>query len=104
MLADYPQFDGVVVPASDNAQLPGATVMSVQDLCPLRPDSHVTMTISAAAYALALDALNNDGIASLSRVRKSVLSICFRVTAKGMSVSLATDLQSLLENLVKGFL
>lgn len=62
------------------------------------------MTISSAAYALALDALNHDGVASLSRVRKNMLSICLRVTAKGMQVSLAKDLQSLLENLVKGFM
>lgn len=62
------------------------------------------MTISSAAYALALDALNNNGVASLSRVRKNMLSICLRITAKGMHVSLAKDLQSLLENLVKGIL
>lgn len=101
---DVLQFDGVVVPASDNAQLPGSTVLSVQSLCPLRPTTHVTMTISSAAYALALDALNNDGVASLSRVKKNMLSICLRITAKGMQVSVANDLQALLENLVKGFL
>ncbi|KAK4505859.1 hypothetical protein PRZ48_003824 [Zasmidium cellare] len=100
----WTQFDGVVVPAQDNAQLPGATVISVQSLCPLRPTNHVTMTISSAAYALALDALNNNGVASLSRVKKNALSICFRITAKGMNVSVAKDLESLLENLVKGFL
>lgn len=76
----------------------------MQNLCPLRLTNHVTVTIDSAAYALALDALNNNGVASLSRVRKNMLSICLRVTAKGMQVSLAKDLQSLLENLVKGFL
>lgn len=98
------QFDGVVVPPQDNAQLPGATVVSVQSLCPLRPDTHVTMTISAASYALALDALNNKGIASLARVRKSIFSTCLRVTAKGMNPDLPTNIKELLENLVKGFL
>lgn len=98
------QFDGVVVPPQNNAQLPGATVVSVQSLCPLRPDTHVTMTISAASYALALDALNNKGVASLSRVRKSIFSTCLRVTAKGMNPDLSTNIKELLENLVKGFL
>lgn len=81
--------------------------MSVQDLCPFRPDSHVTMTISAAAYALALDALNNGGIASLSRLRKNpfkLLGTCLQVTAKNMNVNLAKDVSSLLENLVEGVL
>lgn len=62
------------------------------------------MTISSAAYALALDALNNNGVASMSRVRRNMFSICFRVAAKGMNASLIKDLESLLENLVKGFL
>lgn len=100
----WTEFDGVVVPPQTNAQLPGATVVSVQSLCPLRPDTHVTMTISAAAYALALDALNHDGVASLSRVRKNSLGACLRVTAKGMQPHVATDVGELLENLVHGFL
>ncbi|EME47037.1 hypothetical protein DOTSEDRAFT_50533 [Dothistroma septosporum NZE10] len=99
----WTQFDGVVTPPDVNAQLPGAQVLSVQSLCPLRPDTHVTMTISSAAYALALDALKNNGVASLARIRKSALGICLRVAAKGMNVNIAKDLGSLLQNLVDGF-
>ncbi|KAF7189161.1 Lipase B [Pseudocercospora fuligena] len=100
----WTQVDGVVAPFSENAQLPGATVLSVQSLCPLRPTTHVTMTISSATYALALDALDNGGIANLSRVKKNRFSICLRATAKGMRVSIASDLQKMLVELVNGFL
>lgn len=97
------QYDGIVTPSEDNAQLSGATVLSVQDLCPFRPDNHVTMTFSSAAYSLALDALDNDGKASLSRVRKN-WSTCLRVAAKSMRLTPVQDGVSLLENLVKGFI
>ncbi|KAK4633789.1 Lipase B [Fulvia fulva] len=100
----WTQFDGVVTPAGGNAQLPGANVVSVQSLCPLRPDSHVTMTISSAAYALALDALRNNGVASMARVRRKALNICLRFAAPGMNVNIAKDIGSLLENLVDGVL
>ncbi|SMQ54852.1 unnamed protein product [Zymoseptoria tritici ST99CH_1A5] len=100
----WTKYDGIVTPSSRNAQLPGATVISIQDLCPLRPTIHTTMTVSSAAYSLALDALNNNGIASLSRVRKDVFSICLRVSAKNMKSSVADDLTSLFDNLVKGFI
>ncbi|EME86399.1 uncharacterized protein MYCFIDRAFT_84540 [Pseudocercospora fijiensis CIRAD86] len=100
----WTEWDGVVAPFSENAELPGATVLSVQSLCRFRPTTHVTMTISSPAYALALDALNNGGIANLSRVKKHGFGICARLTAKGMRVSIASDLQKLLVNLVDGFL
>lgn len=70
----------------------------------MRPDNHVTMTFSSAAYSLALDALNNDGKASLSRVQNDWWTICLRVTAKSMKLSLIQDSASLLENLVAGFI
>lgn len=62
------------------------------------------MTFSAAAYSLALDALNNDGIASLSRVRKDWFSICLAVTAPGMQLDIIGDAAALIENLIEGFI
>lgn len=100
----WSEFDGVVAPFEENASLPGATVISVQDLCPLRPTTHITMTISSPVFSLALDALNNGGVASLSRVRKNAFSICLRVNAKGMNNSIATDIGKDITELVDGFL
>ena len=62
------------------------------------------MTISSAAYAFALDALKNNGVASLARVRRNAFSTCLRVTAKGMNPNIAKDIGSLLQNLVDGAL
>ena len=100
----WSEFDGVVAPFEENAALPGATVIRVQDLCPLRPTTHITMTISSPVFSLALDALNNGGVASLSRVRKNVFSICLRVNAKGMNNNIATDIGKDITELVDGFL
>lgn len=100
----WTQFDGVVAPYQENAQLPGATVIQVQDLCPLRLTTHVTMTVSSPVFSLALDALQHDGVASLSRVRKDALGICLRVNAEGMSSDVITDLGKDLTELVDGFL
>lgn len=100
----WTQFDGVVAPYQENAQLPGATVIQVQDLCPLRLTTHVTMTVSSPVFSLALDALQHDGLASLSRVRKDALGICLRVNAEGMSSDVITDLGKDLTELVDGFL
>lgn len=98
------QLDGVVTPAKRNAELPFAKVVSVGQLCPLRPVNHIYMTVDSAGFALALDALNHDGTASVTRLIPRVLSICTRVQAKGMETAPATDLSSLFSNLLNGFM
>jgi len=100
----WTQFDGVVMPAEENAQLPNANVLKLQDLCPLRPASHITITVDAAAYSIALDALNNGGIADMGRVRRNSWTSCFRISAKGMQVTIPTQLQEAFDVVVKGFL
>jgi pimeloyl-ACP methyl ester carboxylesterase len=100
----WSQFDGVVAPFAANARLPGATVLAVQSLCPLRPEYHVTMTISAAVWAIALDALRHGGTADLGRVLPTALGSCLRVAAKNMNSNIAKDLGSLFTNLIDGFL
>jgi triacylglycerol lipase len=100
----WTKTDGVVEPAQQNAALPGATVLSVQQLCPGRRTIHTQMTTDAAAYALALDALKHGGTASLSRVLPSVLTTCTRTEAKNMDETVAEDLLSDLDDLINGFL
>ena len=100
----WSEFDGVVNPPEENAQLPGASSFSVQDLCPGRLTNHIFMTIDSAGFALALDALEHNGEASLSRVLLHALSTCLRVAAPHMSVSLAESLESLFNDLVDGFM
>ena len=96
--------DGIVNPPHDNAQLPSATVLSVQDLCPLRLVTHVQMTIDSAGFALALDALNHGGKGSVSRARSQSWSTCLRMTAPDMSVSVANELSDTWKSVVDGFL
>ena len=95
-------FDGVITPPEDNAELPGAVVFSVQDLCPARLTSHPFMTIDAVGFAFALDALNNGGRASLSRVRSNSWTSCVMVAAPNMSLSLAKSLSAFFNTVVKG--
>jgi triacylglycerol lipase len=102
--AIWTQFDGVVNPPEDNAQLPGAITYSVQNLCPGRLTTHIQMTIDAAAYAFALDALRNGGRASLSRVQSGSWTSCFKITASNMNVSIVKSLTSLFDALVDGFM
>lgn len=98
------QADGVVTPPEKNANLPGATVVAPEQLCPLRFVSHIYTTIDSAVFAIALDALNNNGIASLSRLSPKKGSVCTRVQAEGMSLSQALDLEDLFKDLVNGFM
>lgn len=96
--------DGVVSPPQSNAQIPSATSFSVQNLCPLRVTTHPFMVVDAAAYALALDALNHGGIGSVSRTRSSSWSSCLKITAPNMSASVGTQLADLWDSLVDGLL
>lgn len=100
----WTQFDGIVNPPQSNAQLPGATAVSVQGLCPGRMTTHVFMTIDAAAYALALDALNHGGIASISRARSTSWLNCLMVAGPHMSAAVATELQDGWNTVVDGIM
>lgn len=102
--AVWTEYDSVVTPPGNNAQLPGATVYSVQQLCPGRLTNHITMTIDSAGWAFAIDALNNGGTASISRVRSKLLSTCLSVTGPHMSPTVATSLTSLFNDLVDGII
>lgn len=62
------------------------------------------MTTDSAAFALALDALNHDGTASVTRLLPSVLSICTRLQAEDMDNSMGDDLASLFKNFLDGFM
>ena len=94
----------MVTPSEENADLPDAKVVSVGQLCLLRPVNHVYMTVDSAAFALALDALDHDGIASVSRLLPKVLSVCTRIQAKSMEMAPAFDLTALFKDLLDGFM
>ncbi|KAK5135646.1 hypothetical protein LTR08_004947 [Meristemomyces frigidus] len=102
--AVWSQSDGVVTPPQENAALPLATVISAQSLCPGRLINHIFMTIDAAAFALALDALDHDGSASLARVLPKTLNVCFRVNAKHMKIDLTDQLEGFFNDVVDGFM
>ncbi|KAK3116068.1 hypothetical protein LTR53_003958 [Teratosphaeriaceae sp. CCFEE 6253] len=100
----WSKSDGVVSPPKKNAQLPSAKAISVQDLCPLRIVPHTSMTTDAAAFALALDALQHGGVASLTRLIPGALKTCLRGTAKNMDVKVADEIKDSLDELIDGFL
>jgi len=102
--AIWSEFDGVVTPPESNAQLPSAMAISVQDLCPGRLTDHSSMKTDAAGFALAMDALQHGGTASLVRVLPQALSVCLRINAKGTDKNLASDLQDTFDVVVDGFL
>ncbi|WRT65296.1 uncharacterized protein IL334_002239 [Kwoniella shivajii] len=58
----------VINPTSD---IPGATVISVQQACPTYITDHFGMTVAAPAFYLAYDALTHGGQASLTRFTSS---------------------------------
>ncbi|KAF2719272.1 alpha/beta-hydrolase [Polychaeton citri CBS 116435] len=102
----YTDLDLVVNPPATNAQLPGATVLSVQQLCPLRPTTHFTMPIDAAGFAFALDALQHDGTASLARAQQlpQGITTCLLVSAPDMDFDLAANLEALFNSIIKGIM
>lgn len=102
--AIWTQSDGVVNPPQQNAQLPGATTMSVQDLCPLRIVTHLQMPIDAAAYALAMDALTHGGQGSVSRARESNPFSCLEFAAPHMDFSVSVSLQDTWDAIVDGIM
>lgn len=102
--AIWTQYDGIINPPKANAQLPGATVVSVQSLCPFRGTTHPSMTIDSAAFALALDALKNGGKASVLRVLPRAIGICMRVSGDDMDVTVGQSVEDGLEAIIDGFL
>ena len=68
----WSETDGLVNPPEENAQLPGAVVHSIQELCPEATPNHSTMLINAGVYAMVQDALNHGGHVSLDRLRESI--------------------------------
>ena len=59
---------------------------------------------SEKATAAIQNALNNNGIASVSRLSPKRLSVCPRIQAEGMDLSQALDLEALFKDLVNGFM
>lgn len=102
--AIWTKYDGVVMPPRDNANLPSATVVSVQELCPGRLTNHIEIPIDAAAFALALDALKHGSTASLSRVRPNALETCLELTAEHMDIKVAAQIEAALDDVINGFL
>ncbi|RMX95090.1 hypothetical protein D0867_13620 [Hortaea werneckii] len=100
----WSKTDGVVEPAKINARLPGSTAISLQDLCPLRFTTHVQMTMDAAAFAMALDALQNGGIGSLARVKKQRLKTCWRIGAPDMDINIADQIREDFDSIIKGYI
>lgn len=76
--------DQIVTPPEPNAQLPGATTIQVQTVCPNQMPDHFAQLINPTTYAIALDALAN-GYAVASRIPQSA---CVGNEAPGMDITI----------------
>ena len=64
----YGITDELVQP-STTAAVAGGANFALSDVCPGRPEEHLTIAVDAVAYWLVVDALTHDGPASLSRFK-----------------------------------
>lgn len=73
--------DDTVTPQPQANALPGGRSIQIQDICPGRDipgtQDHILMAVDAAAYALAVDALDHRGPAELGRADRGACSKVF---------------------------
>jgi hypothetical protein len=87
----------LIWPSPDATTLPGATNVTLQEVCPGRFAGHLDMLSDPAAHALAMDALNHAGTASVARVDTSV---CSRSAFEGADAARGKMLVGLLEDTI----
>lgn len=99
----WSETDEVVVPAFQNSRLSGpASIIAAQDLCPGRAVGHLLMTHDAAGFLIALDALENQGRADVTRIDRA--QVCLELIAPGMDPTLASLTEAGLNDIIKGIL
>lgn len=93
----YSLTDEIVttLPPNYSPAVSGATNVLLQDICPLRPVTHLEELTDAVVYALVLDAFTNDGAANPARIPATV---CAQLGAPGVAPNdfLATNSTSYL--------
>lgn len=104
MNTDRYQFDEIVTPPAENARLPGATTIGVQQLCPGRVVDHIYLIQDAAAYALQIDALKHGGKADLVRIKTNDPLVCLRQYGPGMDPNALTQLALVTNGATEGLL
>jgi triacylglycerol lipase len=82
------QLDEVVFPQPLASTLPGASNISLQQICPLRTTEHGLILADAVGYALVLDALRHDGGAVASRIPRTM---CLQQTLPGADMTAASQ-------------
>ena len=90
----YSKFDEVVIPSAGPDNCSGCLTtgegeianVQTQELCQLDLSDHVLIGISAATYAIIVDALTHDGPADISRIPKSA---CFKGIMPGVATPAA---------------
>lgn len=80
----YSMNDELVQPQPLASTLPGASNVSIQDVCGVRPIEHGGIVADSVAYALVKDALDHDGPVRRSRVSLTgALTACATVNQPG---------------------
>lgn len=98
----WSETDEVVIPSFQNSRLSDASIIAAQDLCPGRAVGHLLMTHDAAGFAIALDALQNQGRADVTRIDRG--KVCLELIAPGMDPTLASLTEAGLNDIIKGIL
>lgn len=65
------RMDELVQPP-ETIELPGAANIHLQDVCPARPVTHISIVADAVAYALTVDAFTSPGPADVSRLPEDI--------------------------------
>lgn len=73
----YTKTDEFAAPGRAASELPGATQVGVQDICPLRPVGHLQLAVDNVSYHLALDALDHEGPSVAARISTSTCAGLF---------------------------
>lgn len=80
----YSTADEIVFPQPNGSTLPGASNVSLQDVCGIRLVGHVGILADSVAYTLVKDALDNPGPTRLSRLSLGTkLTACAGVQQPG---------------------
>lgn len=103
----YSKTDEVVFPQPNASTLPGASNVSLQDVCGIRLVGHAGILADSVAYTLVKDALSNPGPTRLSRLSLGTkLNACAAVQQPGAEplgyLKLAPTITNLLNGVVLG--
>ena len=101
----WTKWDQIVIPARETAQLAGATIVRLQDVCRLKIVDHYLLIYDRATWIITLDALTHGGHANVHRVRaKGRRHVCIKPLPLGAEFSVRDGVMAFKNDLMQGML